>query len=205
MPTDYSKLESELKALRAQNLDPEFMDRVESCADDTWTEVSGYERHIEKKLLRHQPSALSESMMDSLLSSTQGIPFPSQETIVSFPGKQETPKTYWWRAAAVVAVMGVMSAFMVPIGENNDVAANPPSTTTPSISPSIQGSLIPAQFSRKLTEATDEGIIWQDDQQPQRVVKVVYQDRVTMKDTDGQTYEVEQPRVEYYILPAQSD
>ena len=45
----------------------------------------------------------------------------------------------------------------------------------------------------------------QSNQQPQRVLKVVYMDRVTLKDSAGRTYQVEQPRVEYILVPATAD
>ena len=208
MSTDNSQLESELKALRAQELNPEFMDRVESCADGTWTEISGYERHLEQELLHHKPSALPESLMESLMAATKDTPFESNPTIVSFPGSKSSPKTsktYWWSAAAAVAVMGIMSALMVPLSQPKNIAASPKDPLAPTISANTQGTLVPATFSRDFTEATDEGIIWHDDQKPHRVVKVVYQDRVTMKDANGNTYEVEQPRVEYYMIPTESD
>ena len=43
-------------------------------------------------------------------------------------------------------------------------------------------------------------MIWQSNQQPHRVLKVVYQDRVTYRDPSGKTYQVEQPRVEPLLL-----
>ena len=55
--------------------------------------------------------------------------------------------------------------------------------------------LTPAEFSRKLSETSDEGIIWPSNQQPRRVLKVVYKDLVTMKRPDGSTY---QPRKSGY-------
>lgn len=209
MSKDHSQLESELKALRAQPLDPAMLDRLDACADGTWTQISDYERHIEKELQRHQPSALSDSLMDSLMASTQGLPFPSKtDTIVSFPGKSHRPYSSRkpWAAAAAVAIIGALSALLIPMAPTDQVTSNPPNTTSPSpiINPT-HGSLVPAEFSRNLTEATDEGIVWQDENQAHRVVKVVYHDRVTMTDADGNTYQVEQPRIEYYMVPTESN
>jgi hypothetical protein len=67
------------------------------------------------------------------------------------------------------------------------------------------GELIPASFKRGLSETRDEGVIWQTNEQPHRVLKVVYVDRATLKDAQGRTYQVEQPRVEYLLVPAQTD
>ncbi|MCX6866861.1 MAG: hypothetical protein NTV46_11725, partial [Verrucomicrobia bacterium] len=65
--------------------------------------------------------------------------------------------------------------------------------------------LIPAGITRGLSEARDEGVIWQANDQPHRVLKIIYMDRVTLKDTTGQTYQVDQPRVEYILVPAKTD
>ena len=65
--------------------------------------------------------------------------------------------------------------------------------------------LVPAGFNRGLSEASDEGVVWQANDQPHRVVKVVYIDKVTMKDGNGRTYQMERPRVEYILVPAKID
>jgi hypothetical protein len=67
------------------------------------------------------------------------------------------------------------------------------------------GELIPAGFNSGLSEAVDQGVIWQPDQQPHRVLKVVYKDCVTLKDANGGTYQVERPRVEYILVPADTN
>jgi hypothetical protein len=37
------------------------------------------------------------------------------------------------------------------------------------------------------------------------VVRVVYKDHVTLRDASGRTMEVEQPRVEYMLVPDKTD
>ncbi len=208
MSKDHSQLESELKALRAQPLDPALLDRLDACADDTWTEISDYERHIEKALQHHRPAALPEALMDSLLAVTKDTPFTSAtDTIVSFPAKTQDhrPSKSPWAAAAAVAIIGAISALFIPMNSGKQVADADPKPSSPSIISNAHGALVPAEFSRNFTEATDQGIVWQDENQAHRVVKVVYHDRVTMTDTDGKTYQVEQPRIEYYMIPTESD
>jgi hypothetical protein len=78
--------------------------------------------------------------------------------------------------------------------------SRPANTNTPE-SPQ----LVPAGFERNLSEARDEGVLWADPQQAHRVLKVVYKDRVKMKDPGGRIYEVEQPRVEYILVPEKID
>ena len=64
---------------------------------------------------------------------------------------------------------------------------------------------MPADFRHSLAETRDEGLIWQSNQQPHRMLKFVYMDSVTLKDSAGRTYQVEQPRVEYILVPANPD
>ena len=124
-----------------------------------------------------------------------------------FPIKRPATKSRsnWWSAAAAVAILGALSALLIP----NPKQANPniaqqPNSGDPSPIPA-SAELTPASFSRQLSETSDEGIIWQDNNTPHRVVKVVYKDRVILKRADGTSTEVIQPRVEYYVVPTHSD
>ena len=47
--------------------------------------------------------------------------------------------------------------------------------------------------------------MWQTDTQPKSVVRVIYKDKMTLKDDRGRTFQVEQPRVEYLLVPARTD
>jgi hypothetical protein len=147
--------------------------------------------------------------MASLHASLAGVPFTaSQPKIVRFPVRQPAasrPHRHWWSAAAAVALFGGLAGWLVPTGNPaNPVAAAEPAV--PVIRSAPSGSpLIPAGFNRGLSEASDEGVIWQSSRQPHRVLRVVYQERVTLKDAEGRTYQMEQPKVEFIIVPAKTD
>jgi hypothetical protein len=64
--------------------------------------------------------------------------------------------------------------------------------------------LVPIGLNRGLREASDEGVMLNNHRRPHRVLKFVYQEQVTYKDPEGRTYQVEQPRVEYLIVPAKT-
>jgi hypothetical protein len=64
---------------------------------------------------------------------------------------------------------------------------------------------VPAGFNRGLSEASDEGVIFQSEDKAHRVLKMVYHDRVTLKDESGRMYEIEQPRTEYILVPSKID
>jgi hypothetical protein len=103
-----------------------------------------------------------------------------------------------------VAIIGAATALMVPTGRtpenhNHQVAAAPSATTTSS------RNFVPASFNTNLSEVHDEGVIWKSNNQPHSVVRMVYKDQVTLKDANGRTVQVEQPRVEYMLVPAKTD
>ncbi|RYF04246.1 MAG: hypothetical protein EOO77_29925 [Oxalobacteraceae bacterium] len=116
-----------------------------------------------------------------------------------------------WSAAAAVALIGAATALLMP-GERpggGNIASQertaPPAVTTSPANPSATSNLVPASFDRGLSEVHDEGVVWNQGNGPQSVVRVVYTDRVTLKHPDGRTYQVEQPKVKYVLVPARTD
>lgn len=211
MSHDLSNLENELKKLCPAGLDDALLTRMESCADGSWTHLDPTEIAMEKELRAIVPSPLPANLAAQLESILSSAPFPTEEKIVVFPSLSATrPRTNRnWAIAAAVALMGACAAWFVPNPTPaKNFAANPPATEhsrQPSPALPDTGKLIPAGFNRGLSEASDHGVIWQPDNRPHRVLKVVYRDRVTLKDNEGRTYQIEQPRVEYIIVPAKTD
>ena len=211
MADDTTNLESDLHKLNAAGLDPAFLDRLEAAADDRLTELSPLEKQFEAELRRFQASALSPSLLASLEIQCSGLAFPEAATVVPFPKAKQTPQSRRaaWSAAAAVALLGALAALMIPTNpdSNPSIARHHPTPLIPEsgIHTPQASDLTPADFSRKLSETSDEGVIWPSNQQAHRVLKVVYKDLVTLKRPDGRSYQVEQPRVEYFIVPTHSD
>lgn len=214
MSSDPSSVENDLRQLRAAALDESLLARLEACADGTWTRLDPVELEFEQRLRAIAPARLPDSLMASLESAVAGVPFPTElPKIVRFPvrgTKSSRQPRVWWSAAAAVALFGGLAGWLVPSGQAGKTLAGansgtPVAKSAPLIRPTSAGQLIPAGFNRGLKEASDEGVIWQSSQQPHRVLKVVYRDRVTLKDAAGHTYQVEQPRVEYILVPAKTD
>lgn len=211
MSLDPSALEAELLKLRPATPGDPLLDRLEACAEATWTELDPMELQFERQLRATAPAALPPSLMASLEATVRDVPFPSDVKIVAFPqslpdtrSKAPAPKHRWWSAAAAVAILGASAALLMPTRHhdtgstaNNPSLANPPAATS--------GKLTPAGFNRGLTEASDEGVIWQSENRPHRVLRMVYKDKVTLRDANGSTYQMERPRVEYILVPAKTD
>lgn len=211
MSSDPSNLEDELRTLLAAPLDDALLERLEAAVDGTWTHVTAEEARIENFLRASKPSALDPEFLGRLESVTAGVHFAIDEKVVLFPvgsSSRSQPKKNShpiWAAAAAVALIGGLSALMVPMAEkkpqaNLASAPVPPPSTFSSENPNF----VPASFDRGLKEVHDEGVIWKSNE-PRRVMKVVYKDHITYKDANGRTVEVEQPRVEYLLVPARTD
>ncbi|GAA5116310.1 hypothetical protein JIN84_19220 [Luteolibacter yonseiensis] len=210
MKQDHSSIEAELRSLQAAMLDDELLRRLEAAAEGTQTQLTREELRFEDSLRRHSPARLSLDFLTRLEAVVHEVPFPVNEKIVMFPKAQQGKQTPaartnrpMWSAAAAVALVGAISALMIPTGKTPERTARQADPAP--LSQDGPANLIPASFNRGVSEVSDEGIVWKSNNQPHSVVRVVYQDRITLKDGDGRTYQVEQPKVKYMLVPAKTD
>jgi hypothetical protein len=166
---------------------------------------------FEQRLRGMAPARLSPDLMASLQATVAAVPFAAAgPSIVHFPDRDSVPSRQvrrnrqWWGAAAAVGLFGALAGWLIPTGNPSKTMADS-RPSAPAIRPATTNQLVPASFNRGLSEASDEGVVWQSNQQPHRVLKVVYQERVTLKDAAGRTYQIDQPRVEYILVPAKTD
>lgn len=208
MSFDPTPIEADLRRVRPAVLDSELLDRLDACADASWTELTSAEARQEQQLRAITPTRLSPALMASLEATLCAVPFSQAETIIGFPVKKTTAhpsRRNWWGAAAAVALTGAITALLVPVNPSpRQVAGNSSETPITPVSPN-SSELIPAGFNRGLSEASDEGVIWQSNQPPHQVLKMIYKDQVTLKDANGRLYQMEQPRVEYILVPTKTD
>ena len=207
MTPDQPSLEAELRELHAATLDEALLARLEAAADGTLTRLGPGEIRFEALLRGSSPARLSPRFLASLESIVSEVPFPVDEKILLFPkaavrARQTRPI---WGAAAAVALIGALTALMIPAGK---VPVNPTrqvAVTSPPVTAPTNPNLVPASFNRGLSEVHDEGVVWKSNNQPHTVVRVVYRDLITLKDANGRTFQVERPRVEYMLVPAKTD
>jgi hypothetical protein len=207
MPDDLSSIENDLLQIRASGLDESLLARLEACAEGSWTNLDPLEIHMERRLSAIAPAPLPDALMARLEATLSAVPFPTAAPkIVSFPGRAaaaKRPQRQWWGAAAAVALFGALAGWLVPHDQGGKTITASPKPAPRY--PAAGSSLVPAAFNRGLSQASDEGILMPSNNQPHRVLKVVYRDRVTLKDAQGRTYQVEQPRVEYILVPAKTN
>lgn len=206
MHDDTSHLEAELLKLRPAGSHDQLIDRLEACARGDWSEPLDDELELEEKLRTNAPARLDPALMASLEAICTAIPFPKEKNIVGFPKSKSRPPTSKRRqfAAAAIALLGAATALLIPMKGNSPSATSGNSPSGQAIQAN-NAILTPASFKRGLTAASDEGVVWQSNQRPHRVLKFTYQDCATLRDDKGRTYEVEQPRVEYVLVPAKTD
>lgn len=212
MNHDPSTLEEELCKLQAAPLDEALLARLEASAEGTWTQLTREELRFEERLRRSSPARLSADFLAELESITRGVHFPVNEKILLFPNgapaAKARPHRPMWATAAAVAIIGAATALLMPTQELAETAASNGSggiIGRPPAAANAARNFVPATFNRGLSAVHDEGVIWKSNTEPQRVVRVVFIDQMTLKDASGRTIEVEQPRVEYMLVPARTD
>ena len=207
MNSDPSAIEAQLRELRAVPLDDAFLARLEDAAEGSLTALSPAQERLEAQLRGISPALLSADFLASLEAAVTGVPFPGEVKIVPFPRSrpavESAPrKRPIWAAAAAVALIGAVSALWMP-AEKTEVQVT--QTSAPNVPLGAVSNLVPASYNRGVSEVHDEGVVWKSNTQPHNLVRVVYKDRITLKDDKGRTYQVEQPRVEYLLVPAKTD
>ena len=206
MNSDHSSLEADLRQLQAAALDPALLARLESAADGSLTRLSPEEIRFESHLRQILPLALTANFMARLESVVRDTPSTGADVIVPFPKAPVTRRSRpWWASAAAVALIGAASALLIPAGKSPEPLARRSSPVSQPVTRAAGGNLVPAAFDRGVSEVHDAGIVWQTDTQPKSVVRVIYKDKMTLKDDRGRTFQVEQPRVEYLLVPARTD
>ncbi len=216
MSHEFPSIEQELATLKPQALDDDLLARLEACMEGADLELHGDELLFEEQLRLLSPAPLAAAHLAELEAITRGIPFAVDEKIVLFPGPGQAAasgKRSLWRAAAAVALIGAATAFFIPYGESSpgQTAAAPPNppAATPQAPPTAARiapeGISPATFNRGLAEAHDEGVVWNARNRPHRMFRIVYMERVLHTNPDGTRIEMEQPRVEYILVPEKTD
>ena len=206
MNHDLHDLESSLAGLRPTGADSALLARLESAAEGTLTEMTAAELRLESTLRGHRPLTLPAEFFASLENVLASTPFPVGEKIVMFTKGNVAPKNIRrfrpMLAAAAVALLGAATALLVPPGVTGTKSGGGVTSTSPPRP--LVGSFVPASYGNHVQTASDEGVVWQENR-PHRVVRVVYNERASFINSDGKRVEVEQPRVEYILVPEKID
>lgn len=214
MSHEFQQLESDLRALRPAALDPSLAARLAGLASLTATAPDAATTALETALARLHPLPLPADLSAAILAATSA----AETTVLPFPNAPPIVHGAWGRymlpIAAAVALLGAAAALLVPTTRPADSTLadrRPAAPATPAeVQPGLAGNPGPSNFAAAgfrtdLSQTSDEGVVWNSPNQPHRVVKVIYRDRVTFVDQNGRKYEVERPRVEYILVPEKLD
>lgn len=210
MPKIPTIFEQELRNQAPALLDDAFLDRLTACAEGTDTDMPEEAVKFAAMLggvkLRPLPSAFHASLLDAI----GETPFSLDGKIVLFhkqskpgPAKTRSFSRFNIAAAAAVALLGALAAFMVPGGTGGETTTD--NGKPGAANPILKSHFVPASYGRNLSETRDEGVIWRGKNQPHRVWRLTFTDMVTMKNGQGETYQEERPRYEYVIIPEKID
>lgn len=208
--------EQQLSNLNPSGLDDVFLARLAACAEDSLTSLSEDEAAFENQLRTILPRSIPGKLHSSLLDTLGDTSFAVDDKIVIFnkpiagkpvAGKARKAFRFNFAAAAAVALLGSLAAFMVPSGISKVQSADNVATPEPHIYPlaPVPSLVAPAGFQRNLSETRDEGVVWRGKNQPHRVFRHTFIDNVTVMDADGKPIIKQQPRVEYVIIPEKID
>jgi hypothetical protein len=162
-------------------------------------------QQIEKMLEGLSPSRVPDGLIERIGSEAAAGRFGSEESgetakVVPFPGdgrrvtRMPAPQHNWtWVAAAAVAVLGAVIAWVIPDRKDiQPVVSTERSTFSPNATRS------------GVKEVRDGGVVWKAGRPLRRVV-VVYGDQMTLRNDRGEQVDVEVPRTEHILVPERVD
>ena len=171
-------------------------------------------QQLERELAALVPSRVSARLLERIAAGVAVLPDPALAKVVPFPGGtrpnvRPAGASRWLAMAAAVALLGAVAALLTPgLRQPSAVARNPQQeaaagTRMPgSPAAGVPRGFVPAGSHAGVREVRDEGLVWpNNEKQPLRRVRVVYFERITLVNEQGEKIEVEQPRVEYILLP----
>lgn len=219
MEYNQQELESRLAGMCPSAPDAALLDCVELAAASDLLHLTPIEAALERRLHAFRPAQVPNRVAVVFLATVGDMEFPKERNLIPFPGKAAPltnqcrhPRKRMYAAAAAVALLGGLSALLIPIHGNTNAFAknnNPPRTPNPPVTSQItQGTrqgFVPASFGRGVADVKENGVVWDKAGRPCRVVRVIYMDYATMVNYKGERVKTVQPRIEYLLVPEKMD
>ena len=159
---------------------------------------------LERELAALMPAKVPSRLIERIAAGVAALPDPAHAKLLPFPlDARRSPAarsgyTGWWAAAAAIALLGSVAALLAP-----DRAAAP-AVATGNLAPAPPAKFdkfVPAGLRTGVSEVADEGVMRANDHDAYRRVRVVYLEHVILVNERGERIVVEQPRVEYLLVP----
>lgn len=202
MNRDQTSLEEALLGCSPAKLDPRLLARLADTLEQASAPVAAADLRLEAWLERQEPAVLPDGLMERL--ATLAEPAEPAGRVVAMPERPAFRRYRPYAAAAAIALFGAAIALFAPIGGHSPQPLADTEVETRIIPLDEARKFVPASYARGLCEARDEGVVWRDNT-PHRVLRIVYLDMMTLTSESGEKMEVEQPCVEYIVVPEKID
>ncbi len=199
MNRDEAMLEEAMRECSPSTLAPPLFARLHHALETASAPADETDAGFEAWLGMQSPAPLPQGLSCRLAAMVE----PAAK-VLEMPRRDRVIPFRRYAAAAAVALIGASAAFLAPIGGDAPATIAGGETESRIIPLEEARQFVPASYARGLSEARDEGVVWRDNT-PHRVLRIVYTDMITLTNDSGETVEVEQPCVEYIVVPEKMD
>lgn len=234
---DLRELEQELQGLIPSSMSPGLCDRLEQSMNASVEDIqpsSGDLDDLEIHLEQLAPASMPDDILGRMVRAMDRWHehVPVEEKVVPFGEGGENEKTQlpsrkqsgggMLAAVATVALLGAVTALVMPHVSNQPGSSDPGSSMSPVVGSPVsepidsnvgaishvaprEAWLVPDALSHKVTNTSDNGVVMTRDNTPHRCIRVDYVDRIKMQDDQGREIEIERPGVDFMLLPVETN
>ncbi|MGJ8658037.1 MAG: hypothetical protein ACSHX6_16435 [Akkermansiaceae bacterium] len=172
-------------------------------------------REIEAQLANLSPTQMPDDMLIRMEQAMMAweTHLPVEEKIVPFnqlensapatatPARKNNHLQVWGAAAAIALLTSVTAVFMGGNSPETPVVAQNQHTSAVAVEDRVATNSAP-ELSRNITHASNEGITYAGkNEEPFKVLRIEYTEKVTTHDKDGKPVVTEKPCVEHVLIP----
>lgn len=220
LTAELRELETQLSAMTPVVMPTALVDRMSYAIDDSLSfedsDDAGFEE-LEDQLAQLGGAAMSEEMITRMANAMDRWheELPVEEKLVPFgidekASEQTTEKASrkaMWATAAAVALLGALSALVIPKADDQNFAAMDftnsvqPAASNLATSAPRDAWVVPDSLTHRVTNTTESGIVMSENNTLHRRIRIEYLDTVKVLDDRGREIEIERPSVEVVLLP----
>ena len=226
LPPELVEIENALSNLVPSALSPDLVDELagslddqsDVCLDDEG--LNDLERHLDQISPTTMRTDVLARMIKAMDSWHEHVPV--EEKVVAFKGQQtDQPELLskssrgMWAAAATVALLGAVTALMLPVlspGDGDSVVENqvPVNSGSPdlyALGKSDTGSALVASdtLSHRVINTADRGIVMSGNEMPHRCIRLDGMETIKLEDENGREVTIDRPSVQYVLIPVHTN
>lgn len=217
MESEFKQLEEDLGQMEpmvlSKALSNRLVDSMNQASAATVSELETDLLQLEAALSNLSANAVPSDMLqrlDSAMSGWNTDRSQEEENVIPFNAEPKESRESWWSkgmvaSAAAVAILGAMTA-LLGVKSGSPGHSQMASSMVSSPSTAISVTATPrATASKNIISTSDQGVVYSRENKPHRCMKVEYLQKVELKNQKGERVQVEQPMVEYLLVPLKTD